>query len=83
MSNWVSKVGIPSTHIFLEAKKLTSGYNNLICLDRKIKNSIKNPSFNIKLSKHKKLQYKEKWCLEGAFKYLKEMVQIMKSYTYY
>lgn len=73
MSNWVSKLGVPSTHI-LEAKRPTFGYNGLIYLGRKIENSIENPSFNVKLSKHKKLPYKEAWYEENAFKYLKEGV---------
>ncbi|MDP4145111.1 MAG: nitrogenase component 1 [Bacillota bacterium] len=73
MSNWVSKLGIASTHI-LEAKRPTFGYNGLVYLGRKIENSIENPSFNIKLSKHKKLPYKEAWYSENAFRYLKERV---------
>ena len=71
MSNWVSKLGIASTHI-LESKRPTFGYNGLIYLGRKIENSIENPSFNVKLSKHKKLPYKQSWYEESAFKYLKE-----------
>lgn len=73
MSNWVSKIGIASTHI-LEAKRPTFGYRGLIYLGRKIENSIENPSFNIKLSRHKKLPYKKEWYSENAFKYLKEGV---------
>jgi nitrogenase molybdenum-iron protein alpha chain len=73
MSNWVSKIGIASTHI-LEAKRPTFGYRGLVYLGRKIENSIENPSFNVKLSKHKKLPYKKEWYSENAFKYLKEGV---------
>lgn len=73
MSNWVSKIGITSTHI-LEAKRPTFGYNGLIYLGRKIENAIENPSFNIKLSQHKKLPYREEWYEENAFKYLMEEV---------
>lgn len=73
MSNWVSKLGITSTHI-LEAKRPTFGYKGLIYLGRKIQNSIENPSFNIKLTQHKKLPYKDSWYSENVFKYFKEEV---------
>lgn len=73
MSTWVSKLGIASTHI-LEAKRPTFGYKGLIYLGRKIENAIENPSFNIKLTQHKKLPYKDSWYEENAFKYFKEEV---------
>nr|WP_242834344.1 nitrogenase component 1 [Clostridium pasteurianum] len=73
MSTWVSKLGIASTHI-LEAKGPTFGYKGLIYLGRKIENAIENPSFNIKLTQHKKLPYKDSWYEENAFKYFKEEV---------
>ncbi len=72
MSNWVAKLGIPSTHI-LESKRPTFGYDGLLYLARKIENAVENPSFNIKLAKHKKLPYKESWYSENVFKYFKEV----------
>lgn len=72
MSTWVAKLGIPSTHI-LESKRPTFGYNGLLYLAKKIENAVENPSFNIKLAKHKKLPYKESWYSENAFKYFKEV----------
>ncbi|URZ18398.1 nitrogenase component 1 [Clostridium felsineum] len=72
ISTWVSKLGIPTTHI-LEAKRPTFGYNGLIYLGRKIENAVENPSFNIKLAKRKKLPYKKQWYSENAFKYFKEV----------
>ncbi|WP_026881882.1 nitrogenase component 1 [Clostridium akagii] len=72
MSTWVAKLGIPSTHI-LESKRPTFGYNGLLYLARKIENAVENPSFNIKLAKHKKLPYKESWYSENVFKYFKEV----------
>lgn len=72
MSTWVSKLGVPSTHI-LESKRPTFGYNGLLYLGRKIENAVENPSFNIKLAKHKKLPYKNSWYSENAFKYFKEV----------
>lgn len=72
ISEWVAKLGYPSTHI-LEAKRPTFGYNGLLYLGRKIENALENPSFNVKLAKHKKLPYKESWYSENAFKYFKEV----------
>jgi len=72
MSDWVAKLGITSAHV-LETKRPTMGYKGILYLGKKIENAIENPSFTIKLTRHKKLPYKDSWYLKNPFKYFKEV----------
>ena len=66
---WAAKLGIPTTHV-LDMKRPTMGYDGLLYLGNKIADQLINPGFNVKLSKHVKLPYKESWYKEDAFKYI-------------
>ena len=66
---WAAKLGIPTTHV-LDMKRPTMGYDGLLFLGNKIADQLSNPGFNVKLSKHVKLPYKESWYEENAFKYI-------------
>ncbi len=66
---WAAKLGIPTTHV-LDGKRPTMGYDGLLFLGNKIADQLENPGFNIKLSKHVKLPYKDSWYEEDAFKYI-------------
>lgn len=68
---WAAKLGIPTTHV-LDGKRPTMGYDGLLYLGNKIADQLSNPGFNVKLSKHVKLPYKESWYKEDAFKYIKK-----------
>lgn len=66
---WAAKLGIPTTHV-LDMKRPTMGYDGLLFLGNKIADQLENPGFNIKLSQHIKLPYKDSWYEEDAFKYI-------------
>lgn len=66
---WAAKLGIPTTHV-LDGKRPTMGYDGLLFLGNKIADQLENPGFNVKLSKHVKLPYKDSWYEEDAFKYI-------------
>ena len=66
---WAAKLGIPTTHV-LDMKRPTMGYDGLIFLGNKIADQLSNPGFNVKLSKHVRLPYKDSWYDEDAFKYI-------------
>jgi hypothetical protein len=66
---WAAKLGIPTTHV-LDMKRPTMGYDGLIFLGNKIADQLSNPGFNVKLSKHVRLPYKDSWYNEDAFKYI-------------
>lgn len=68
--DWAAKLGIPTTHV-LDGKRPTMGYDGLLYLGNKIADQLENPGFNVKLSKHVRLPYKESWYQENAFKYIK------------
>ena len=70
MSNWVSRLGIPSTHI-LDTKRPTFGYHGVLYLGRKIEDALDNNNFNRKLSAHTKLPFREEWYREDPFKYIR------------
>ena len=67
--DWAAKLGIPTTHV-LDGKRPTMGYDGLLFLGNKIADQLQNPGFNVKLSKHVKLPYKDSWYQEDAFKYI-------------
>jgi nitrogenase molybdenum-iron protein alpha chain len=67
--DWAAKLGIPTTHV-LDGKRPTMGYDGLLFLGNKIADQLENPGFNVKLSKHVKLPYRESWYQEDAFKYI-------------
>lgn len=66
---WAAKLGLPTTHV-LDGKRPTMGYDGLLYLGNKIADQLENPGFNVKLSKHVKLPYKDSWYQEDAFKYI-------------
>ena len=66
---WAAKLGIPTTHV-LDGKRPTMGYDGLLYLGNKIADQLQNPGFNVKLSKHVKLPYRDSWDEEDAFKYI-------------
>ena len=68
--DWAAKLGIPTTHV-LDGKRPTMGYDGLLYLGNKIADQLQNPGFNVKLSQHVKLPYKDSWYQENAFKYIK------------
>lgn len=68
--DWAAKLGIPTTHV-LDGKRPTMGYDGLLYLGNKIADQLSNPGFNVKLSKHVKLPYKQSWYEQDAFKYIK------------
>lgn len=67
--DWAAKLGIPTTHV-LDGKRPTMGYDGLLFLGNKIADQLENPGFNVKLSQHVKLPYKDSWYKEDAFKYI-------------
>ena len=66
---WAAQLGYPTTHV-LDGKRPTMGYDGLLYLGRKIADQLENPGFNVKLSKHAKLPYRDSWYNEDAFKYI-------------
>ncbi|MBQ8014196.1 MAG: nitrogen fixation protein NifE [Treponema sp.] len=69
MSNWVSRLGIPSLHI-LDSKRPTFGYRGVLYLGRKIEDALDNNNFNKNLSQFSKNTYREEWYKKDAFSYL-------------
>ncbi|MBQ8679725.1 MAG: nitrogen fixation protein NifE [Treponema sp.] len=69
MSNWVSRLGIPSLHI-LDSKRPTFGYRGVLYLGRKIEDALDNNNFNKNLSQFSKNAYREEWYKKDAFSYL-------------
>lgn len=69
MSNWVSRLGIPSLHI-LDSKRPTFGYKGVLYLGRKIEDALDNNNFNKNLSQYSKNAYREEWYKKDAFSYL-------------
>lgn len=66
---WAARLGIPTTHV-LDMKRPTMGYDGILYLGNKIADQIENPGFNVKLSKHARLPYRESWYQENPFKYI-------------
>ncbi|WP_077610421.1 nitrogenase component 1 [Clostridium sp. Marseille-P2415] len=66
---WAAKLGIPTTHV-LDMKRPTMGYDGLLFLGNKIVDQLENPGFNVKLSQHIRLPYRDSWYEEDAFKYI-------------
>lgn len=66
---WAARLGIPTTHV-LDMKRPTMGYDGILYLGNKIADQIENAGFNIKLSKHARLPYRESWYEENPFKYI-------------
>jgi nitrogenase molybdenum-iron protein alpha chain len=66
---WAAKLGIPTTHV-LDMKRPTMGYDGLLFLGNKIADQLENPGFNVKLSQHVKLPYKESWYGKDPFQYI-------------
>ena len=66
---WAAKLGIPTTHV-LDMKRPTMGYDGLLFLGNKIADQLENPGFNVKLSQHVKLPYKESWYEKDPFQYI-------------
>nr|WP_314460387.1 nitrogenase component 1 [uncultured Clostridium sp.] len=66
---WSAKLGIPTTHV-LDMKRPTMGYDGLLFLGNKIADQLENPGFNVKLSQHVKLPYKESWYEKDPFQYI-------------
>lgn len=66
---WAARLGIPTTHV-LDMKRPTMGYDGILYLGNKIADQIENPGFNVKLSKHARLPYRESWYKENPFKYI-------------
>ena len=69
MSNWVNRLGIPSTHI-LDAKRPTFGFNGVLYLGRKIEDALDNNNFNKNLKGKIELAYRDEWLKQDAFKYI-------------
>ena len=67
--DWAAKLGYPTTHV-LDGKRPTMGYDGLLYVGNKIADQLQNPGFNVKLSQHSKLPYKDSWYQEDAFKYI-------------
>ena len=72
MSNWVSRLGIPSLHI-LDSKRPTFGYRGVLYLGRKIEDALDNNNFNKNLSLFSKNAYREEWYKKDAFSYLEHL----------
>ncbi len=66
---WAAKLGIPTTHV-LDMKRPTMGYDGIVYLGRKMADQLSNPGFNVKLSKHIKLPYRDSWYEQDPFKYI-------------
>ncbi|MEY8353654.1 nitrogenase component 1 [Lachnospiraceae bacterium 54-53] len=66
---WAAKLGIPTTHV-LDMKRPTMGYDGLLFLGNKIADQLENPGFNVKLSQHIRLPYKDSWYEQDPFKYI-------------
>lgn len=69
MSNWVSRLGIPTTHI-LDGKRPTFGYRGVLYLGRKLEDALDNNNFNRKMSAYAKLPFQDSWYAQDAFKYI-------------
>lgn len=68
MANWVSRLGIPTTHI-LDGKRPTFGYRGVLYLGRKIEDALDNNNFNEKLKDFSDPPFRDSWYNEDAFKY--------------
>lgn len=64
-----AKLGI-ATHTVYNGGLNYIGYRGAYELARRLYRQLKNPAFNINLSKHIRLPYKESWYQENPFKYL-------------
>lgn len=71
MGMWVNKLGIPNTHI-LEPKRPTFGYRGVVYLGRKIAIALENTAWPDKMSKHRRLPYRDSWYEKDAFSYMKQ-----------
>ena len=69
MSNWVARLGIPSTHI-LDSKRPTFGFKGVLYLGRKIEDAIDNNNFNKHVAAHENPPFREEWYREDPFKYV-------------
>ncbi|MDR1061560.1 MAG: nitrogen fixation protein NifE [Clostridiales bacterium] len=69
MANWVSRLGLPTTHI-LDGKRPTFGYRGVLYLGRKLEDALDNNNFNAKLKNFASPPFRESWYLEDAFKYM-------------
>ena len=69
MSNWVNRLGIPSTHI-LDGKRPTFGFRGVLYLGRKIEDALDNNNFNKSLKGRIELAYRDEWLKQDAFKYI-------------
>ena len=69
MSNWVNRLGIPSTHI-LDGKRPTFGFRGVLYLGRKIEDALDNNNFNKHVSQHTELAYRDDWLKRDAFSYI-------------
>lgn len=70
MSNWVNRLGIPSTHI-LDTKRPTFGFSGVLYLGRKIEDALDNNNFNANLKGKIELAYRDEWLSQDPFKYIK------------
>ncbi|MDR1440699.1 MAG: nitrogen fixation protein NifE [Clostridiales bacterium] len=70
MANWVSRLGIPSTHI-LDGKRPTFGYRGVLYLGRKLEDALDNNNFNAKLKNYAAPPFRDSWYQEDAFKYMR------------
>ncbi len=69
MSNWVARLGIPSTHI-LDSKRPTFGFKGVLYLGRKIEDAIDNNNFNKHVAAHENPPFRAEWYREDPFKYV-------------
>ena len=65
-----SKLGIV-THVIYNTGLSYIGYKGVYELARRLYRQLKNPAFNVKISKYVKLPYKEEWYESDPFKYMK------------
>jgi len=68
-TGFAARAGIPTVMIYDYGMNYL-GYNGLIATGERMVNALKNPSFAVKLSRHRRLPYREEWYQQDPFKYI-------------
>jgi nitrogenase molybdenum-iron protein alpha chain len=68
-TGFAARAGIPTVMIYDYGMNYL-GYNGLIATGERMVNALKNPSFAVKLARHRRLPYREEWYQQDPFKYI-------------
>jgi nitrogenase molybdenum-iron protein alpha chain len=68
-TGFAARQGIPTVMIYDYGMNYL-GYNGLLATGERMVNALKNPSFHVKLAKHRRLPYREAWYESDPFAYV-------------